>query len=474
MDPERWQQIDKLLDEVLDREPDQRQAFLEQACSGDEDLRKQVEALLAAHEKAGSFIGSPAIEVAARMTGETPEVSLVGRRLGACQVLSLLGKGGMGEVYLAPDSRLDRQVALKVLPLEVTRDPDRLKRFVREAKAASALNHPNIATIHELGEGDGFHYILMEYVKGETLEARIRRHRLELAEMLDIGIQIADALEEAHGQGITHRDIKPANIMLTPRGQVKVLDFGLAKMTRPETPGQGTATLTVSETTQGVIMGTLPYMAPEQLLGQPADARSDLWALGVVLYELLSGKHPFRRETEAATLGAILHEAPVSLASVAPSVPSAVEGIVRRCLEKRQEERFQGAHDLVVALKAVAAGAPALEVRAAWVEERSPYPGLSSFTEKDAAHFFGREAEVEALWQRLENHRLLAIIGPSGTGKTSFVRAGVIPAARPGWRCLWVTPGNRPFAAVTRALVPELSNDPETLQRLVGQKRARR
>ncbi|HWU37192.1 MAG TPA: serine/threonine-protein kinase, partial [Candidatus Acidoferrum sp.] len=294
-----------------------------------------------------------------------------GQRLGSYEVLSLLGKGGMGEVYLAHDMRLDRQVALKVLPLEVTQEPERLRRFVQEARAASALNHPNIATIHEIGQAGGLHFIVMEYIAGETLAERIRgrvlpspgagdrghpRHALPpgrrgqesdeftlapdrgrgsrgegarppltTTEILDIGIQVADALEEAHAHGITHRDIKPANIMLTPRGLVKVLDFGLAKRTHSAAGPAVTSVDTESETTPGMIMGTVDYMSPEQVLGQEVDLRTDLFSLGVVLYGMTTGRSPFSGTSPTDTIGKILHTQPQAMVSFNPSVPAELE-----------------------------------------------------------------------------------------------------------------------------------------------------
>ncbi len=241
MDRKRWKEIEVIYQAAVDKAEDQRRVYLDQACADDADLRSEVEALLAFHESQGAGLEVPALEQVQVVQAYRKAASgrLAGQRLGSYEVVTLLGKGGMGEVYLARDPRMDRQVALKVLPVEVTEDPERLKRFVREAKAASALNHPNIATIHELGESEGIHYIVMEYVKGETLSERIAvgadprvrprvgAHRdapLQIETILDIGIQVADALEEAHRQEIMHRDIKPANIMLTPRGQVKSED----------------------------------------------------------------------------------------------------------------------------------------------------------------------------------------------------------------------------------------------------------
>ena len=384
MDPIRWQQIDKLLDEALDRQPEARKAFLEQACVGDEDLRLQVEALLAAHEKAGSFVETPALDLAAQGLARAGSESFVGKRLGPYEVLSLLGRGGMGEVYRARDTRLDRMDALKILPPEVASDFDRLRRFIREAKAASALNHPNIATIYEIGQSDGVHWIAMELVEGQTLGERIQgrdypspgapRHPLpqggrghelgeyslapergrgsqgeglNLNETLDIGIQAAAALEEAHSKGITHRDIKPANLMLTSKGQVKVLDFGLAKRIDSEGVSQSTA----SQTTPGLVMGTARYMSPEQVLGQPVDHRTDIFSLGVVLYEMTVGQPPFAGETSTAIFDAIVHQTPIWPARIQARVPEELRRIIQKALEKFREMRFQTAAELYADLE---------------------------------------------------------------------------------------------------------------------------
>jgi serine/threonine protein kinase/Tol biopolymer transport system component len=298
-----------------------------------------------------------------------------GQRLSHYRVERLLGQGGMGEVYLARDERLERQVALKILPTDLAADPERLKRFTREAKAASALNHPNIATIYDIGEAEGLHFILMEYIEGETLEARLQGHRpgegttvgadprvrpqegahrgapLPVETTLDIALQVADALEEAHSKGIIHRDIKPANIMLTPRSQVKVLDFGLAKRLRQEGPLGVTGGVTESETTPGLIMGTVAYMSPEQVLGREVDQRTDLFSLGVVLYNMAAGRLPFRGASATETMDRILHAEPEAIRGINQGAPPELERIVRKCLEKGQESRYQSAHELQVDLK---------------------------------------------------------------------------------------------------------------------------
>jgi eukaryotic-like serine/threonine-protein kinase len=346
----RWHQIDQLFDEALGREPAKRKGFLEQACAGNEVLRREVEALLAAHEQAGHFLENPALAVTSQALEQQESQPLVGRRLGSYEILSLLGRGGMGEVYRARDTRLDRVVALKILPSEVAADPERLRRFVREAKAASALNHPNIATIYEIGESDGIRWIAMELVEGETLAERLNRGGLEVAVILDISIQAAEALEEAHSKGITHRDIKPANMMLTPKGKVKVLDFGLAKITRQEGSASATAS-SETHTFPGLVMGTARYMSPEQVLGQEVDHRADLFSLGVVLYEMVTGRQAFSGQTSAAIFDAILRKVPTSPAQLRPECPRELERIVDKALEKDRALRYQSASEIGADLK---------------------------------------------------------------------------------------------------------------------------
>ena len=351
MKPERWKAINQLLDSALQQEAGQRSAFLEKACAGDEELRREVESLLAHKEQSESFSEVPALEAGAKgFTARQPD-SLVGRQIGSYQVLSLLGAGGMGEVYRARDTKLDRIDALKVLPADVATDQGRMRRFIREARAASALKHPNVATIYEIGTSDGVNFIAMEYVEGETLAARINGRPLDPAEIVDIGIQIADALDEAHAAGITHRDIKPGNIMLTPRRQVKMLDFGLAKVTRPEGQAMGSDVSTMSKTEAGVVLGTMPYMSPEQVLGREVDARSDIFSLGVVLYEMATGRLPFSGPGANEMMNGILRAQPEAIARFNYNVPPELERVVRKCLEKDRERRYQSARELLVDLR---------------------------------------------------------------------------------------------------------------------------
>lgn len=263
------------------------------------------------------------------------------------RVVSRLGQGGMGAVYLADDTRLGRRVALKVLTPEVAADPDRMQRFVQEAKLASALTHPNVAYIHEIGQDGELWFLAMEYVDGSPLSARIQEGALKVSEILQIGIQVADALDDAHSKGIVHRDIKPANLMLTPRGHVKVLDFGLAKLEKALKNTQDTQLLTSA----GLVLGTVEYMSPEQALGREVDHRTDIFSLGVVLYEMATGRLPFAGANSSETMARILQAQPDAMARFNYEVPEELERVVRKCLEKERERRYQSARELLVDLK---------------------------------------------------------------------------------------------------------------------------
>jgi eukaryotic-like serine/threonine-protein kinase len=351
MTPDRWQQIDTLLDLALEQEPSRRASFLAEACNSDEALRREVEALLAAHGQAGSFLASPALEVAAKGIVEAEAPSLAGQVIGPYQILSVLGKGGMGEVYLAQDSRLGRKIALKLLPGQFTQDRDRLRRFEREARAASALNHPNILTIHEIGEQGGNIFIATEFIEGQTLRQEMAGGALPLREVLDVAVQVASALRAAHAAGIVHRDIKPENIMLRRDSFVKVLDFGLAKLSeRQAVMGQArNATAYWSETETGAVMGTR-YLSPEQARELKVDGRTDIFSLGVVMYEMAAGRAPFEGETATDVIIAIVEKEPLPLSQLA-QVPAEFEKIVSRALSKNLETRYQTASELESDLK---------------------------------------------------------------------------------------------------------------------------
>ena len=362
MKPESWQQFDVLFHSALERKPEERAAFLDDACVGDEALRKQVAGLLAANEAAGSFIESPAIEVEARELAadkSTSEAELTtGESFSHYRIISPLGSGGMGDVYLAQDTVLGRQVALKLLPEDLTSDQNRLRRFQLEARAASALNHPNIITIYEIGKVDDRHFIATEFIDGTTLRQSFSgegQHtsgkQLRLREVLDIAIQTADALAAAHEAGIVHRDIKPENIMVRRRdGYVKVLDFGLAKLTEGAIDTEA-PTMAQVKTDAGVVMGTVTYMSPEQARGEEVDVRTDIWSLGVVLYELVAGCSPFERSTPSEVIALILEREPLPLARYARELPTEMDRIVTKALTKDREERYQRAKDLLIDLR---------------------------------------------------------------------------------------------------------------------------
>jgi len=280
------------------------------------------------------------------VSAEETDRGLIGKQLGAYKISGLLGVGGMGEVYRAEDTRLGRTVAVKVLPAELAQDIDRLHRFVREARAASALNHANVAHIYDIGQSGGRHFIAMEYVEGQSLAQKASGKPLELGEILDIGIQAADALGEAHEKGITHRDIKSANLMITPKGRVKVLDFGLAKIARPEGEALGSDVSTSLHTTEGRVMGTVGYMSPEQVLGKELDARTDLFSLGAVLFEMTTGRLPFSGNQAHEVMDRILHAQPEAIARFNYEAPAELERIIRKCLEKDRERRYQLAREV--------------------------------------------------------------------------------------------------------------------------------
>src|SRR5438552_5780959 len=350
MKPEHWQRIKTLLQSALEREPGERSAFLSAACAGDESLRKEVESFIISHEQAGGFIEEPAFEVMAESL-VNKQTELVGQMLGQYRVLEQLGAGGMGEVYLAQDTRLGRKVALKMLPADLTAEDERVRRFQQEARAASALNHPNIITIYEIAEMDSRRFMATEFIDGETLFERLKAGLMTLNDAVDVAVQVTSALCAAHQAGIVHRDIKPGNIMLRTDGIVKVLDFGLAMLT--ERKDDGVEATTLVKTRQGTVMGTPHYMSPEQARGQKMDARTDIFSLGVVLYEMLTGRVPFAGQTMTDVLASILMLEPPSLSQSAPEAPEDLQRIVHSALRKDKEERYQTSAELLIDLKAL-------------------------------------------------------------------------------------------------------------------------
>jgi serine/threonine protein kinase/sugar lactone lactonase YvrE len=351
MKAERFEQVDQILQAALDRDPSERDAFLNEACANDTELRSKVEELILSDEKASNFIETPAFEVAAKMVAAEQSKIGSGQAIGPYEIVARLGSGGMGDVYLAHDSRLDRKVALKLLPDYFTRDEERLKRFHQEARAVSTLNHPNIITIFEIGKAESIHFIATEYITGQTLRKRMSGKTLNLREALEIAIQIAGALASAHQAGIVHRDIKPENIMLRDDGYVKVLDFGLAKLAEGQFSETKTLRAAKVETNPGVVMGTAGYMSPEQARGHEVDRRSDIFSLGVVVYEMVAGRQPFEAETTSDVIAAILKQEPAPLARYSREVPEELEWIVAKMMAKDREERYQTATELLFDLK---------------------------------------------------------------------------------------------------------------------------
>ena len=347
--------IEEIYQTALELDSAERDAFLRQACKDDEELRREVESLISNYESAGDFIENPPNDIAADLIINTVRQNLIGKEIGHYQILSQLGTGGMGEVYLAEDTKLGRKIALKILPPQFSQDAERNLRFEQEARAISALNHPNIITIHGIERSDEVNFITTEYIEGKTLKERIAEKNLIWQETVKIGIQIADALEEAHSVEIIHRDIKPANIMIRRNGIIKVLDFGLAKLAESEESEVGNKplfqddsnTLTKSQNTNtGTILGTMNYMSPEQALGQKLDERTDIFSFGVVLYEMLTGIKPFDGASDAAVYTATLDHDPPAPSEINPEIPKDFDKIVFRAIEKKRDERYQTISEL--------------------------------------------------------------------------------------------------------------------------------
>ena len=366
MDPERWQRIESIFQKAVDAGEDRRARVLVESCAGDEALRREVESLLAQHENVGEFMERPAFAgpegapLPPRPGSEDshPAGIPAGTVIAHYRIVGKIGSGGMGVVYDAEDLKLGRHVALKFLPEEVAGHPRALQRFRLEAQAASALNHPNICTIYEVNEVDNLVFIAMELLAGRTLKETISGKPLPLETVIDFGVQIAGAIDAAHAKGVVHRDIKPSNIFVMKQRRIKVLDFGLAKLTR--LPPIFEEAGMIDGTEPGMVMGTVGYMSPEQLRGHVVDGRTDIFAFGAILYEMLAGRRAFEKPTSAETIAAIMNEEPPAIPQLAPNTPAALVRIVKRCLEKDPEQRFQSASDLAFALEALSESSGAM------------------------------------------------------------------------------------------------------------------
>jgi len=371
MTPERWRDVERIYHAALERDGDQRAAFLADACKDDPALRREVESLLAYRTKASDFIETPVADahpaLAAIVSREHSLLQarpspgqFVGRVFGVYQIKALIATGGMGEIYRGLDTRLQRTVAIKTLSAHMSQDPAWRERFRREAQSVSRLNHPHICTLYDVGiEGD-VQYLVMEHIEGETLEARLARGPLPLAASLQYLMQIAEALDEAHRGGVVHRDVKPSNVMLTKSG-AKVLDFGLATQTRGGVLDGSLAETAPALTAAGTIVGTPQYMAPEQIEGKPLDARTDMFSFGVMAYEMLTGGRAFRADSPARLISAILRDDPKPIAELAPEVPWLLERTISRCLAKAPEDRWQTANDLLFQLRTIASAHERIE-----------------------------------------------------------------------------------------------------------------
>jgi predicted ATPase/serine/threonine protein kinase len=433
MKPGRWRKVDKVLQEVLDRRPEERDAYLEGTCGSDLSLRREVESLIASHRQAGTFMERPALKSSTvELTDQALQITKIDETIGIClddryQILAMLGEGGMGQVYLAVDRRLKRQVALKLLPASKIASEQLMQRFEQEARAASALNHPNIVTVHDIGQVDSFNYIVTEFIEGETLSQRLLTAKLTLVEVLDISIQVAGALVAAHQAGIVHRDIKPGNVIVRPDGLVKVIDFGIAKLVEQQaSPAGKDRPLAPIDTEPGIVVGTPNYMSPEQARGLALDPRTDIFSLGVLLYQMITGHLPFDGATFSDVIVAILTNDPPPLATYVPVLPVEFEKIVSRALLKEREQRYQSATELLddlrqlkYQLESKSPSRPAtmsLDLCVA-VSQADEY--LHNLPTQPNP-LIGRDTDIRVAEELLakEHVRLLTLTGPGGIGKT--------------------------------------------------------
>jgi non-specific serine/threonine protein kinase len=451
MKNDHWEKVKGIFLTLKNLAPELRLSYLEEVCANDGDTRREVESLLASHDEAEGFMETPAVGEVADVIHQTKNLGK-GNRLGHYEIIEQIGAGGMGEVYLAQDTKLGRKVAVKILNESFAKHESNLNRFIQEAKAASALNHPNILVIYEVSEDKNTNYIVSEFIKGQTLSEVIRENSLKLTDVLKISTQIASALCAAHEAHLVHRDIKPENVMVSQDGIVKVLDFGLAKLIKQNAVGFEETTIIDNQTAKGIILGTVNYMSPEQAKGEKLDARTDIFSFGTVLSEMLTGQHPFRGETINHTIVAILEKEPPPLSLFIKDFPTEIERIIKKCLEKDLQARYGSAKELLADLKALEkrlefeielerASAPNKKTAAKThifkgvvnVETTSlpPSPTLPSLPPlpnnlpENAEPLIGREKEIAEIKDLLQqtNVRLVTLTGIGGAGKTRLAQS---------------------------------------------------
>jgi non-specific serine/threonine protein kinase len=451
MKNESWERAKKIFAEARNLTPELREQYLAEVFSDrqDDETRREVQSLLASLDEAEGFMQTPAVAEVADVIGGVKEIEK-GTSFGNYEIVEKIGQGGMGEIFLALDRKLDRRVAVKILNEKFARHESNLARFVREAKTASALNHPNILVIHDIGQSDGTHYIVSEYIEGKTLRQLLNEKILNLPETLDIAVQILGALAAAHQANLIHRDIKPENIMIRPDGLVKVLDFGLAKLTAPNLTPFGIANEPCNETAQGIIMGTINYMSPEQATGKPVDARTDVFSFGIVFYEMLARRLPFRGETASHTILSILEKEPPSFVELGLNYPAQLESVLKKCLAKSADARYRNAGELLEDLRnlqkrlqfesdlkqisAPGSDPAETEVLSDGINPptaQSPQPTISSLKTvpnnltENFEPLIGREKEITEITNllRQSGSRILTLTGVGGVGKTQLAKA---------------------------------------------------
>src|SRR6266481_497593 len=393
-----WENLKEIFHTAVALAPAERDTYLDHACDGNASLRQAVESLLKSHEETGNFVDAPAYQAAAEMLVDVADLK-AGQNIAHYRIVRLIGEGGMGKVYLAEDAKLHRRISLKFLSANFTKDHERLRRFEQEARAASALNHPNILTIHEISEAEGRRFIATEFIEGRTLRERLNSD-VDIDEALEIAVQVASALVAAHRVSIVHRDIKPENIMIRrDDGLAKVLDFGLAKVSVPRAVATGSIdreaeTRIRVQTQPGVVMGTVAYMSPEQARGDTVDERTDIWSLGVVLYEMVAGCSPFVAGTSNEVISAILAKtAAPPLARFAHDVAPRLEEIVEKALTKNRDERYQTSKDLLIDLKRLR---QSLEIKAAVERSTSPDKIQVAMSDREISNATNEPASVGA------------------------------------------------------------------------------